>query len=345
MEVERIFNAEAENTWSTQVEAISGLITQKLEAMVYTNDPDSGLISSKGKVIWALLPHAKFLRQCQWGKILTLSTGGVRPPSGSMEQFATTFLDKPGSHLLSRAVLLASPHIPWYWWFLDNSRVSKWNAIALNVLKGTGEDTVSMDTVDERADSMDTVDERAVSMDMLCKGAVSDMEVSESVADMLLRIACNETLRPQIPAKTWVWLKKSRSLPVLSRGRREGTAVDVIYHIRGLGDIGILKSYFLLVWSEWDYIYEGGLREMEISIREDFGGVEQSHDRAELIERLDQVLGQLSLGPAHFEQHLPPWKFKRHNIQRGVGQYCILRNTLLEVDESVLLRMSLRLPS
>ena len=317
VEVETFFSAEAENTWSAQVEEISGLITRKLEAMVRSNNPDSGLIS-KGKTIWTLLPHPTFSRQRWLGKILTetLRTRRSWGTSPLLDRYvtplATTLLDKPSSHLLSRAALLVSPHIPLFSGFWDNRRVSRWNVIALDALKGTGE------------------------------GAVSDTEVSESVADMLLQFAPHEILRRQITAETWAWLKKPQSLPVLSRGRWAGTTNAVVCHIRGLGDIEILKSYFLLVWSEWDGLWESGLREMEISIRDDFSGVERWHDREELIERLNWVLGQSSLGSAHFEQHLPPWAFVQHNIQRAVSQYSRLKNALLEVHESVLLRTSLQ---
>ena len=321
----RIFNAEEENTWSTQAEEISGLIAEKLEAMVETNNPDFGLILSKSKAIWALLPHTVSWRRLRWGMILTRAVyhpSRVLLPSRYVEPFVDTLLNKSSSHFLSRAALLASPYIPASSGFWNNSRVSRWNAIALNVLKGAGEDAIGMDTVGERA--------------------VSDIEVGESVADMLLRFARKETLRRQIPAETWVWLKKPRSLPILSPWRWLWTTDDAVCHIRGLGDIEILKSYFLLVWSERDHPEDGGLREMEISIRDDFSGVERWHDREELIERLDQVLGQLSLGPAHLEQHLPPWIFVHYNIQRAVSQYSSLKNALLEVHESVLLRTSLR---
>ena len=330
--MERFFNPKAEKTWNAQVETISGLIGQKLESMVETNDPYSGLIFPKRKAIWALLPHTVFLGQCLWGKMLTetIHTGDCSQTARLLNRyvtpFVTTLLDKPSSRLLDRAVLLASPHIPSLWWFWDNSRVSRWNAIALNFLRGAGEDAVSVDVVGKRA--------------------VSDVVVSESVADMLLQIAWDETLRPQILDETWAWLKKPLALPVLSQGREDGTTRGIVRHIRGLGDIKILKSYFLLVWSEWDHLYDEGVREMEISIREDFGGVERLCDREELIERLDQVLAQLILGPAHLKQHLPPWKWDRYDIGTAVSQYSSLRETLLDVHgvhKNVLLRTFLSL--
>jgi hypothetical protein len=63
------------------------------------------------------------------------------------------------------------------------------------------------------------------------------------------------------------------SLPPECSGRSRGSSADVVRQIRGLGDIEILKSYLLLVWSEWDHVGDeqsGGLAEMQISIREDF---------------------------------------------------------------------------
>ena len=328
VEVGRIFNAEEGNTWSAQVEAISGLIARKLKAVVEANDQHLGLIFSKRKAICTLLPHVVSLRQFRWGKILTETlhpsdfSQTVRFLARYVKPMVTALFDKPGSHLADRAVLFVSPRLPSPLGFWDNSSISKWNAIALNVSKGVSKGAVGVDVVGETA--------------------VNDIEVSESVADMLLQFASDEILRPQILAETWVWLKKPRSLPVCSWGRRVGTTDAVVRHIRGLGDIETLKSYFLLVWSEWNNLHDEGLREMEISMREDFGGAEGLRDREELIERLDWVLGQLSLGPAHFEQHLPPWIFELHNIQRAVSQYSSLKSALLEVHESVLLRTSLR---
>ena len=79
-------------------------------------------------------------------------------------------------------------------------------------------------------------------------------EVDRSVVDMLLRIAFVASLRPHIP-------------PELS-GRSKGTEGHIVRQVRAIGDIEILRSYLLLVWSEWDCIDDQseGLAEMQISI-------------------------------------------------------------------------------
>ena len=71
---------------------------------------------------------------------------------------------------------------------------------------------------------------------------------------------------------------------------------DVVRWAREFGDLGVLKSYFLLLWSEWFHIdsWSGGLTEMQISIQEDFGGIGMGCHREDLIKRLDHVLGQLN---------------------------------------------------
>lgn len=96
-------------------------------------------------------------------------------------------------------------------------------------------------------------------------------EVGRSVIDALLQIASEDSLRPHIPVGVWVWLKRQPYLPPVCAGWYLGTSSDIVHHIRGLGDIEILKSYFLLVWSEWDYPDEDGFAETQVSIKEDFG--------------------------------------------------------------------------
>ena len=127
-------------------------------------------------------------------------------------------------------------------------------------------------------------------------------QVGQSVVDALLQIASFNHLRPHIPRDVWALLKKQPFLPPYCPGRNQGTSGDVVRHIRGLGDIEILKSYFLLVWSEWNALSFSECEEMLTSIREDFGQVEKRHHRAVLIERLDHILEELGRGLDHFEQ-------------------------------------------
>ena len=144
-------------------------------------------------------------------------------------------------------------------------------------------------------------------------------KAGQDVVDLLLQIASVHSLLPHIPIEIWAWLKERPSLPPVSRGRCLGTARAIICRIRDLGDIEILKSYFLVVWSEWDFLYPDGIEEMEISIREDFGGIEMKWHRKDLIVRLDCVLEQL--------------EDTRHDeVQYKKEQYGGLKEVLLEVD-------------
>ena len=126
------------------------------------------------------------------------------------------------------------------------------------------------------------------------------------------------------------------SLPPGCLGRLMGNRGGVVCHVRKLGDIGILKSYFLLIWSEWDYIDDqsGGLAEMQISIQEDFSGVSMQLHREDLIKRLDEVLGQLDQGIVSLEQHKPG--IYEDDIQLAKEQYGELKRVLVEVDREAL---------
>lgn len=128
-------------------------------------------------------------------------------------------------------------------------------------------------------------------------------EIGQKVVDTLLRIAYFDSLRPH-------------------------------------GDIEILKSYFLVVWSEWDPIEYyvgpstqrryGGLREMRTSIQEDFGGIGVGRHREDLINRLDYILGQLHLGLEYLKPRKP--SLEDNSVQEAKEQYGELKKLLLEVE-------------
>ena len=145
----------------------------------------------------------------------------------------------------------------------------------------------------------------------------------QDVVNLLLQIAYVDSLRPHIPLDIWAWLKMRPSLPPMCKGRLRGTAPGIVRHIRGLEDIEILKSYFIVVWSEWDSLYPTGLDEMEILIREDFGRTGMGRHRKDLIEHLDHVLGQL-------ERRSP--QIPQGRVQRRKEQYGRLRAVLVEVE-------------
>ena len=134
-------------------------------------------------------------------------------------------------------------------------------------------------------------------------------EVGRSVVSRLLRIVFTDPLRPQ-------FLDGSPE-------QSKGAGGDLIRQIRALGDIKILKSYLLLVWSGYDPIDDqsGGLAEMLTSIREEFGGIGMGRHRGDLIERLNHILGR-SESP----------DLRDSDIQLAKEQYGELRKVLLEVD-------------
>ena len=107
---------------------------------------------------------------------------------------------------------LASPHVPWGDGPHDKIVVAKW-ALAVSVIPHTE-------------------------------------EVGRRVVEVLLHTASVDSLRPSIPVGTWAWLKKRPSLPSLSSARSKGSRGDIVRQVRSLGDVEILTSYILLIWSE-----------------------------------------------------------------------------------------------
>ena len=158
-------------------------------------------------------------------------------------------------------------------------------------------------------------------------------EIGRSVVDALLQIASVDSLRPHIPVDLWAWLKELPSLPPVCQGRSAGRKEAVVRHVRGLGDIEITKAYFLLIWSEWNFLYTSGLDEMQASIREDFGGIESRHHREDLIKRLDHVLGELDRGWEHIERHKPG--INQYQLRRANMDYRTLKEVLLEVERNL----------
>ena len=68
-----------------------------------------------------------------------------------------------------------------------------------------------------------------------------------------------------------------------------------VRQVRALGDAGVLRSYLLLLWSQWYYRYRyEDFDEMQISIQEDFGGIGMGGHRGELIRRLDGFRWELA---------------------------------------------------
>jgi hypothetical protein len=274
------------------------LITQKLKNM--TQSASRAEIRSKRMAIAAILPFAMFLERDGQPEMFdavlcTLRTPGLRNMWHRIEPYIGTQLEKSNLPSLDKFIALASYKITYS---IKSGRLSvaRWAAAVLAV--------------------------------------PYTEEVGQSVVDATLLIARYDILRPQIPADIWTLLRNQPSLPPVCPGRTFGTTGDVVRHIRGLGDLEILKSYLLLVWSEWDPLRLSGANEMEVSIWEDFDGIGMWAHREDLVKRLDHVLGRLDRGPKWLRTYnrvFDEWKFRVSKEQYGE-----LRDVLLEVDRETM---------
>lgn len=265
--------------------------------MVQATDPDS--ISLKRKAICALLPYAIFLEQGGHQEMVNAIFRAFRASlsRGFMwhraRPYITALFDERSPPSLNRVVALASPLIRWDDMLNDGTKaVARWTAAALEVQYTE--------------------------------------EVGQNVVDALLQIAQIHSLRRQVPMEIWASLKKLPSLPPECQARFDGSSADVVSHIRGLNDIEILKSYFLLIWSEWGYLRSSGLDVMVNSMREDFNGAELHDHRVDLIKRLDYVLGELDKGLEYLKQRKP--RIDAADIDSAKTNYNRLRRVLVEVD-------------
>ena len=278
---------------SAQLEEVSRLVTRKLESTVEAADPNR--IWSKRKAIGVLFPYAVWREQRGMFEMLDALLHATRALKGFEQVRAGPFALTLPSEASARAVVLVSPHVSS--WFVDGheNQVSRW--AAASAVAGTEE-----------------------------------FEVCRSVVDTLLHIASIDPLRSYIPIGTWAWLGRQPSLPPEFPGQSNGTDESVLRQVRALGDIKILKSYLLAVWSEWDFIGSGfDLFEIQISIQEDFGGIEMRHHREDLVKRLDHiVLGQLDQRLGHPQRHKP--NISEDIIRLAREEYKAIKRTLLDVD-------------
>ena len=293
------------------MEEVSNLITQKLEAMV--GSVDRNRIRSKRKAIIALFPYAVRLGQSGKQRMVDMSLRAV------MVLYSEEYIWRRAKPLIMKSlntqsppsldwlITLASPHVSWHDEPYDGEMVARW-AAAASALPYTE-------------------------------------EVGQSAVGVLLHIASVNILQPHIPTGIWTLLKKQPTLPPECSGRSRGSSGDVVRQVRALGDIEILRSYLLLIWSEWDHIDDqpsGGLIEMEISIRENFSGIEMWRHRQDLVKRLDHVLGQLDRGLDYLQQHKP--SLDTHHVSRAKTQYSELKAVLLEVDVGAMNGLSRKPP-
>ena len=275
------------------MERVSRLITQKLDAMVTAGDRD--LIFSKRKAISTLFPYAICLkRDGEHGMADAIcrvaeTSNSWRTIWHRVGRYIGNLFDEPRSPSLNWVVALASPQVPWDGKLHNKDTIARW-AAAVSAIPYTE-------------------------------------EVGQCVVDALLRIAHIDSLRSGIPTDAWIWLKKLQCFSPPSEGYPEGSERDVVRHVRGLGDIEILKSYFFLIWSQLGALDDSCFKEMQASIREDFSGIRSWGQRRDLIEQLNQQLEDI--GEFWFA---PGYRSGAGSAQREAGQYRELKKALSEVD-------------
>ena len=285
------------------MEQLSGLITQKLEAMAGIPGTNPTL-RSKRKAINAVFPYAVHLaRGGERGMMDVIIRLALGPGSDEfmwrrIGPYIITLFDESSPPCLNQVITLAAPYAGWIYGSYTQNAVSRWAAAVLATPYSEG--------------------------------------VGRRVVDTLLQIARFPSLRPHVPVDVWAWLKRRPSLPPVCRGRHLAATPDIFHHVRGLGDTEILTSYFLLVWSEWDYVF---FHPDELdSIERDFGGIGMWSHREGLIGHLDHVLEQLRRGLEHFQQHRP--EFDEDYLQRREEQYGQLRKILLKADRAAMTTLS-----
>ena len=279
-----------------QVNQVSALILQELETMIKAADPAP--ICTRHRAITTFFLYAARWEQNDQHRMINafLHTARASGRQGFMwhhiRQPLITLLNQDCSVSSKQAIILALPHLPWWNPAIDGHFIQLWAAT-----------TWAVPYTDD---------------------------IGQSVVDTLLLIASQESLKPHIPSDMWSWLSKCSYLPSSSARHSQGTKQDVVQTVRKLGDIEILKSYLLLVWSEWDYLYQDGLEEMCVLIREDFSGIGMEGHRKNLLQRLNYILGQLDSGLGSVQQN--EQGLSEENIQSMKEQYGQLREVLLEMD-------------
>ena len=263
-------------------------------------------LQSKHKAITAFLPYAVWQERDGRSEILYAVLHAAR--ASRMPRFMWFRVNLFVSTLLSeaspRAAVLASPYIPWYLLTHRGDMVQWWVA------------TASVAPYSE--------------------------EVTQSVVDALLQIASAHELVQYIPVNLWSRLTDWPSLPPICWGRYAGTHAHVVEAVRALKDAEVLKSYLILVWSEWDMLSAGGFDEMRTLIEEDFSGTGMGHHRADLIQRLDHVLWQSDRGLEYLRQHSP--QFDEDDVRIRKDEYGKLRDASLETNTEAIGRTP-RLPN
>ena len=284
------------------MEQVLSLIIRRLKIIVDVPEIDTSLLESKLKAIAALFPYAMCLEKSGQGNVVDAILRVARASDSVLSwhhvlTHITALFDESASPSLNRAITLISPYIPWHLPALDaENAVARWGAAASTVPYSE--------------------------------------EVGQSLVEALLRILEHDSLLEYIPIHIWGLLKKRPSPSPVWWDRFNGCRASVARHVRGLGDIEILKSYLLLIISEWNTLRFGILLELEALVLEDLSGIGMWCHRDDLIKHLDHVLGQLGHGLEHFKQHQP--SIHERGIRARKRRYRDLKFTLLDVDRGAM---------
>ena len=270
---------------------VSNIIIQKLEVMAVAGDSD--LVISKRKAVSTLLPHAIFLEQNGQQRMIDAIFRAARTSGSSIFVWRHTTLyisrlfESRSPTSLNRVIALTSPYVPWDGTLNGTIAVARW-AAAVSAIPYTE-------------------------------------EVGQSVVDALFQIATISLLRPRIPIEIWRWIKEHPSLPPVYHGEAKGGELTTLLLIHRLGDVELLKSYFILVWTD-RWTPDGAATGMEKFLREDFGGIEMENHRRDLIERLDYVLERLDQRLEDCEENL------RRDLETAKQTYTGFKAVLLQVS-------------
>ena len=266
--------------------------------MVKAEDPDT--LCSKHKAVSTLLPYAIWQERDGKPEMLDTLLHAIRATRmlNPMWHHTNQYTGRLFSGATTRAIVLAAPYTLWH--TRREDLVQRWATAA---------------TVVPYAE-----------------------EVAQGVVDMLLQIASDKRLAHHITIDIWWWLVTRPSLPPVSMGRCFGTNLDVVKTVRRLKDAEILTSYLLLLWSEWNPLWDdSSVGEMCTSIREDLGVIGVGHHRADLIRRLDHI-EKLDFGPEYLKECNPV--LKDDHIRGMSERYGKLKDTLLETNIRVISRTS-----
>ena len=281
--------------------------------MIEAVDPHP--IFSKYKAISTIVPFAVSLEQGGRQSVFDVTFRAIRAsptqrfPWGRAKPYTATLFEKSSPPSLNRVIVLMLPHVsPSIFGDSSENAVARWTVAVLAV--------------------------------------PHTEEVAQSVVDGTLQIASIDSLRRLIPISVWAWLEELPTLPPKCQGRLRGTHPDVIGHVRALGDLGIIKSYFLLVWSEWEILSDDAFGAMEVLIRGDFCGTRMGRHREDLLQQLEHVIGELGRGLGYFRRHTTRY-IVEDDIQVARERYGRLKGVLLEVERQetakTLIRTSPRL--